>query len=480
MEKTSWLPDAELEKSIEGWIAEHREEIIKDIRELVAVPSVSGEKEGKFPFGAPCGEVLDLALKKAKDYGFDTENYDYYCGGCRMKGSEEGELGMFAHLDVVPIGEGWEYPPLECTEKDGYLIGRGVGDNKGPAVAALYAMRFLKEHSISLKHDVLLYFGCSEEKGMGDIEHYVEMGKLPDFSIVPDTDFSVCYGEKGIFRATVKIPSDGNLKELCGGSVVNVIPAEAVARVRTESPEKAELLRQQLEGFDNISANISKEGTREVTVKAKGLSRHAAFPEGSVNALHLLAEALCETGALTGKANKAVKGLAVLTGSSHGETTGIEFEDKETGKLTCCGTVARLEEGILSLSFDVRYPASFAGEQVREGLGKAAEELGFELVETEDSSPSFVSPERPEIKVLCEISDRVLGKAYKPYTMGGGTYARHLTNAVGFGPGIPDRENPFPAGRGQGHQPDECIAVKQLTDGCKAYVLALLALDKIV
>lgn len=477
MSEPIWKADPQLEQEIDRWTAEHQEEFLKDLEDLVSVPSVSGEREENAPFGKECARVLEKALEKAEQYGFQAENYENYCGGCRLKGQEQGELGMFAHLDVVPLGEGWTYPPLKCTKKDGYVIGRGVGDNKGPAVAALYAMRFLKEHDIRLKHDVLLYLGCSEEKGMEDIEHFVKTRKVPDFSLVPDTNFPVCYGEKGIFRGTAQTPAEGNLISFQAGSVVNVIPSWAEALIRTDSEEEAKDICGRLSCYDNVRGQVCGEEGKEVRVTAKGLSRHAAFPDGSVNAVNVLAAALAGEGVLTGTAATAVAGAERLTASFHGETTGIPFEDEGTGKLTCCGTVAKLENGILSLSFDIRYPSSFRGEQVKNGLETAVEALGFHLTEVQDSAPFFISPEREEIRVLCGIADHVLGRHYEPYTMGGGTYARHVPNAVGFGPGLPDQPNPFPAGRGQGHQPDECIPLKQLLDGMKAYIFALKALD---
>ena len=475
----AWLQSA-LEEEIDLWMQEHQDEFLQDLREFVAIPSISAEPEEKFPFGRECARMLDAALSKAEQYGLTTENYDYYCGCGHLKGTSGGELGIFTHMDVVPLGEGWEYPPLSCTEKNGYLIGRGVGDDKGPALAALYALRFMTEKNIHLKHDVLLYFGCSEEKGMEDLEHFNNIRKAPNFSLVPDTNFSVCYGEKGILRATAHIQAEGNLISFHAGTVVNVIPSSAQAVIQLDSLEQAKKICASLGQLQGICAEIKDENQFRVEICAQGLSRHSAFPDGSVNAVKVLADALLSVNAVDEKATPIVKAIASFTASYHGETTGIPFEDKETGKLTCCGTVARLENEEVTLSFDVRYPASCRGTQVQEGLRKAVEAFGFTLEDVEDSAPFYMPPDRPEVQILCKIADQVLGCHYEPYTMGGGTYARHLPNAVGFGPGIPDAENPFPAGRGQGHQPDECIRLSQLFSGMKAYVLALKALDDLL
>ena len=169
--------------------------------------------------------------------------------------------------------------------KDGFLIGRGVGDNKGPGICALYALRYLKEHGMELKNDVLVYYGLSEETGMQDIEYFCRTQQVPDFNLVADTNFPVCYGEKGLMRADIERGFEGNLVSFHAGSVVNVIPAKAEAVINSVDLKDA---RQQLDGVRGISVDQDGE---YVKVTALGISRHAAFPEGSVNAVHVLAKA---------------------------------------------------------------------------------------------------------------------------------------------------------------------------------------------
>ena len=137
-------PDEKLVKKIDQWIEENTDAFVRDLDRLVAVPSIARTGEGKYPFGEDCAKVLDVATEIAAEYGFIVENHEYYCGSLLVKGTKEEakRMGLFAHLDVVPLGEDWQYPPLTCTRKDGFLIGRGVGDNKGPGVCGLYALRF--------------------------------------------------------------------------------------------------------------------------------------------------------------------------------------------------------------------------------------------------------------------------------------------------------------------------------------------------
>lgn len=466
-------PDSSLMQEIDQWIEKNKEAFVKDLDRLVAVPSISVHGDDTYPYGKECGRVLDEMTALAAGYGFQVKNHEYHCGSLLVKGTGDSprRIGIYAHLDVVPLGEGWHNPPLKCTQKDGFLIGRGVGDNKGPGICALYALRYLKEHGIELKNDVLVYYGLSEETGMQDIEYFCRTQQVPDFNLVADTNFPVCYGEKGLMRADIERKIEGNLVSFHGGSVVNVIPPKAEAVISGVSLEAA---REKLGDIEGIS--VDRDG-ESVKVTALGISRHAAFPEGSVNAIQELSKALAGSGLLTGSAAHGVKAVAAMTSDYYGESCGIPFEDKESGRLTCVGSVIHAQDGMMKVSFDTRYPVTVDGDEVVDGFKKRAESLGFAVSVGELSTPAYVPLDNPYIPVLSEICDCVQGKHYEPYTMGGGTYSRHLPCAIGFGPGVPDAPNPFENGHGQGHQPDECVPFDMLLKGLKTYIISLLELD---
>ena len=471
-----YKPDEALKQSIDQWIEANQNDFVRDLAKLVAIPSISVENDGPWPFGEECKNVLDKAAEIAGEYGFTVVNHEYHCGSCVVPGTGEHpkRIGMFAHLDVVPLGDGWQYPPLGCTLKDGFLIGRGVGDNKGPAICALYALRFLKEHKIELKNDVMIYFGLSEETGMKDIEYFCKTQQIPDLCLVTDTNFPICYGEKGLLRAELNLRTDGNLIDFHAGSVVNVIPSKAEVLLSDVSLEE---VKRQLGDQEALTAEADGPHVR---ITATGISRHAAFPEGAVNAVQVLAAALSGTTLLQGSCADAVKGLAELTSDFYGAGADISFEDEASGKLTAVGSVVRMEAGNMKVLFDVRYPVTADGEEVSRCFGTCSEKKGFAFRVTELSRPAYQPIDRPYIPLLCDICDDVLGKHYEPYTMGGGTYSRKLPVAVGFGPGVPDAVNPFESGHGQGHQPDECVPLKMLLNGLKTYIIALLELDKMM
>ena len=131
------------------YIEEHRDEMTELLAELVAVPSVQGEASEGNHFGAEPARALAIMLEKCRDYGFSVENVDNYAGSADFGG--EPALAILSHLDVVPAGSGWSSDPFTLTRDGDKLIGRGAIDDKGPAVAAVFALRAIKELGIPLK-----------------------------------------------------------------------------------------------------------------------------------------------------------------------------------------------------------------------------------------------------------------------------------------------------------------------------------------
>lgn len=112
-------------------IDEHWEEFLEFLQTVMKVPSVKGEPEDHAPFGKAPREVLDLVLKKGKEVGFKTKVIDDAIGYVQWGEDDEDYIGIIGHLDVVPAGSGWDFPPFDLSEKDGRFYGRGILDNKG-------------------------------------------------------------------------------------------------------------------------------------------------------------------------------------------------------------------------------------------------------------------------------------------------------------------------------------------------------------
>lgn len=155
--------DMELFNRVSKWMDQHTLQIVDDVKRLVAIPSISNPDAEVKPFGEGCRQALEETLQIGKEHGFSVHNYENYVGALWLEeGSLENTIGFWNHLDVVPVGSNWTYDPFRPVFKDGFLIGRGAQDNKGPAIGMLYVMKCLKELQIPLTHRLCLYVGCDE------------------------------------------------------------------------------------------------------------------------------------------------------------------------------------------------------------------------------------------------------------------------------------------------------------------------------
>ena len=473
----------ELLAKAEEWIAAHREEFIAELQGIARIPSVSRADLAQpgAPFGPDCRKVLDYALERGRYYGFDTADHDGYAGSITW-GDYDHSIGVIAHLDVVPVGDGWVYPTFGATylpEHD-VLIGRGVDDNKSAFVGGLFAMRMLREFGVPMCHGVRLICGTSEETGMQDMAALRQMGhRFPETSLVPDAGFPVNYAQKGMVDGAITTPCEGNLLQLDAGSVRNVIPDEAACVIAAD----VEAVRAAMGNVDPADAalvDISavEGGTRIV---AKGKSGHAAFPAGGDNAIGRLARVLTTAQLLTGTAKSAIEALATLTADPYGESEGVAFTDEPSGQLTLVYGVAHLKAGVLTISVDSRYPVTMDGAKLEADLRAAWAKLNFAVKEFDLSEPFYIPVEDPRVTALMSLYKDVTGRDDPPYAMGGGTYSRAVPGAISFGPGMPGTKSDYsaflPEGHGGAHGRDELLPINKMLTCCKIYVAALAELD---
>lgn len=474
----------ELLEKATSWIAEHKEEYISEVQGVSRIPSVSRADEAQpgAPFGIECRKVLDYMMERGRYYGFDVQDHDGYAVSVSMGGPVDA-IGMIAHLDVVPVGDGWVYPPYDATylpEQD-VLVGRGVNDNKGSAVTALFAMRMLRELGWPLKHGLRLLCGSSEETGMQDMKHLVENGMaFPKISLVPDAGFPVNYGQKGSVDANLAIPCEGNLIQLDAGTVRNVIPDLAQCTVAVDYADAEQALTKLNEEMkQKITLEACEKGT---LIAAHGRSGHAASPDGCVNAIAVLTEALCKMEILQGSCVKAIREVAELTADAHGESENVPYEDEESGKLTLVYGVAHLKDGKLTISADSRFCVTLRKAQLVPQLEDNWKARGFDIVRLEATDPFYIPKTDSRVVALQELYKEVTGRDDKPYTMGGGTYSRVVPNAISFGPGFRGVEHDMsflPEGHGGAHGRDEVLFLDSSMTAFRIYAVALAMLDEL-
>lgn len=443
-----------------------RREAINDLAEIIKIPSVAGEREGIFPYGKACADALDKAAALAEKYGFRVENHDYHCMSV-LYGEAEAEIGIVCHLDIVPAGDGWSVPPYELTVKDGLLLGRGTHDDKGPFIQSLYTLRYFKENNIKLPFTIRLILGSDEEVGSTDLEHFVTVRKPPMFSFTPDSEFPVCIGEKGILSVGIdfgKLPD--NIIELCGGTVPNAVPGNAYAIVKAQKA---------LPESEGISVSSCDKGLK---IEAVGKSAHAAMPESGVNAISLLIKYLVENGIV--EENSGIGFIGNATGEYLGKCLGIAASNDDFGYLTCVGGVISVNRGNIIQSFNIRYLPETGWKANLDAIEKSVAPFGGKIAWSSNSDGYFVSAEDERIKALTNACEAVLGIEAKPYTMGGGTYARWLPNTVAFGSGIESERNFLGDERGNAHQRDEYISEYEFFKGMEVYSLSISNLSDIL
>jgi succinyl-diaminopimelate desuccinylase len=380
------------------------------------------------------------------------------------------KIGILAHLDVVPAGNNWTYPPFKPTVKGDLIIGRGVRDNKAAVVAALAAMYFFKLYGIRLPFDVRLVLGCAEEIGMDDLPHFLEKRPAPDFTFTPDCRFPVCCGEKGMAIVELPLCEVGNgLVSFTGGTVSNAVADLAVAVLENT------VLPKKLPSY--IEASIEN-GRLKLT--AHGESTHAASPDGSVNAISLLANFMLERGFFpeSSEQRRALEFISASTSDNYGRFLDMASEDA-TGPLTCINGVMRTDSGVLTQNFNIRYPATLDFSTLFERFRAVAAKYGYKPEMIHHSKGYYKNPNGPEIKALTDACAAVLDIDSTPYVIGGGTYSRAFPNAVTFGLENPDEKGVMGKGRGGAHQPDECISYGTIIDAVKIFILSLDNLAKV-
>ena len=463
--------DKTLDAKIDSYINDNWEQVVADIALLVKIPSF--EELDKAAPGAPFGpgpaEALAACLAFSERFGLKTTNGEGYIGFADLPGESETQFGIIGHIDVVPAGTGWGFNPFEVTRKDGYLVGRGCLDDKGPLVVALYAIKFLVGHyGGKLPYSIRFIFGANEESGMNDIVYYREHFEEPAFVVTPDADFPVCHGEKGGFdgRITSKpLPNDAVILVFEGGSATNAVPGQAHVLVRAKAAS--------LTPTDRVAVE-DRDGNALLT--ATGISGHAARPEGTVNAILLLVDYLLAHGLCTDEERSFLQLQHDLLSAYDGSGVGLDTADDAFGSLTLIGgTVSMTQDRRIVQTIDIRYPTSITHEEIAHTIGGRAHGIGADFENTLLMPPFLVDKDSPLIQALLDGYNEVTGEAAVPFTIGGGTYAREFTAGASFGPGMPWLEHPEWVGAE--HSANEAIQEEQLKQALKIYIVAF---DKVM
>ncbi|KAF0226346.1 MAG: putative dipeptidase [Erysipelotrichaceae bacterium] len=443
-----------------------QEELIKTLQELVQIPSLSDPSTiaHNAPFGKALRDALDYMLNMAKVDGFKVRDLEGYAGVIEFgEGTEI--MGVLGHLDVVPVGNGWSVDPFSATIKDGYIIGRGSQDDKGPSVAAYMAMKILKDAGFRPKKRVFMILGTDEESGMACMKYYKKHGEIPDFGFVPDADFPVIYGEKGILQLTIKGDRSTQIISLKAGERPNICIGEASVIMSGEA--KTELFDFYLK-TNHVSGHI-EDTTEGVAYFIKGKYAHGSMPQEGINAAW---HCLNFVGSAYG--DETAFELARYLKEYRGDALGVRIFGSHMGFLTVNLGIINITKQHTDLVLDIRYPQETNEVNILSSIQKALDSSlpEFKVSIKEHKGPLFVDPKSKLVSTLEKIyRDYSHDQQSQLMTMGGGTYARSFDNFVAFGAEFPLKKRP--SWVGNVHQADEGYEIEQLVMATAIYAQAI-------
>lgn len=456
-------------------IEQYRESMVKTLQELIAIRSVCEPEDADMPFGRGVHDAFLYMLEKGNEEGFEAKNIDNYAGHIEFGASDE-ILGILVHLDTVPEGNDWDFPPLGGQINDGKLYGRGANDNKGPAVAAFYAMKALKDSGFLPDKKVRLIMGLDEETKWRCMSRYFEKEKAPAVGFAPDAKFPAIHAEMGIlvFELAKKMGKSNDkgleLRSLKGGNASNMVADFARAVVRDEKTDTYDKIRSLAASYRNEKGyKVNVKGTgKSLEITTSGISAHGARPDLGLNAISIMMEFLGHLSFVNEDTNEFIAFYNEHIGFTlDGAGMGCGLSDEISGKLIFNVGMADIGPEAARLTINIRYPVTTGGEDVYEAMMPVINRYNLGIVKGKHQLPIYFAEDHPLITSLMEVYRKHTGdEESKPIVIGGGTYARAAANIVAFGPSMPD--DPDIA-----HQKNEFIEIDQLVLIAKIYADAI-------
>ncbi len=415
----------------------YKNQMIEVLSTLVAIPSVKGESETNMPYGRNVFKALMHMLDQAERLDLESVNLFGHMGYAAYGAGEE-TFGILTHLDVVPAGEGWDTDPFKAVVKDGKIFGRGTVDNKGAAVAALFALHAVKTSCVSLNKQVKVFFGCDEESGWGDIDYYKAHYPEIDYVIAPDAFFPIINREKGLLHVKVscpiKVSTEGAaLKAISAGSRPNIVPNKASCTLR--APER--IIEEMAAVFgEGLPAKFHVSGEDgNVIVECDGKAAHGAHPDQGINALSYLIALLNTLPLSGGNAEKFIYTLAEFIGTdTDGGRLGIAGSDELSGSLTLNLGMIEMNEAEISAKIDIRFPISMKQGDIMAKVREKFGGRGIEAAAEHALEPHYVPEDSKLVQSLKEVYRDNFDEEAKCVGCSGATYARAFKNSVAFGP----------------------------------------------
>lgn len=465
-------------QQISQWIDAHRDEMIEDAKTLIRIPSHRQEPLPGKPFGPGPDAALTAALELAKGYGFHVKAYDGYVGTVDFLPENDHHLDILSHMDCVPVADGWTVTtPFEPVVVDGKLYGRGSSDDKGPGMAALYALRCVRELGIPLQHNVRLIWGCDEECGSSDIEYYYKQEPEAKYTFSPDAEFPLINIEKGGMHGTIfaDFPESTALPRLTAmdaGLKLNVVPDTCHMEIQGMRKTVAEIYCAGAQDLTGVAFTVTTLDKDHIAIDAKGVGAHAASPQDGNNAITASLQLIASMHLAPSRQFELLCGLSQLLphGDYLGKGLGVAMADEISGELTLSADIIHVTPTGLTAEFDCRAPICANDQNLKYAAMISCAGKGLSLKETDLRPPHHVPAESDFIKTLLASYEKFTGdENAKPIAIGGGTYCHELKNGVAFGCTMPGTDNHM-------HGNDEFAVVDELVTSAKIFADAIIRL----
>ena len=454
------------------------DDYIRDLGSLIEIESTLDETyvNENEPYGLGPKAALVRFLEIAERMGFDTrilENQvgyvEYIPSNCDS--SDEDYIGVLGHVDVVPTdGQIWSVSPYQLTVAKNRLLGRGVVDDKGPLLAALYGLKILVDEGCLLEKKIRIIVGTNEENGSSDIPVYLKTEAAPSMGFTPDGAFPMITSEKGalLFRLKKAMALEYEEFLIQGGKQPNMVPDMATAHIKTKSTKRSTIER--------------------IEKRFRGKASHGSEPDLGINAITGLLQNLIKSNTDEHYNNHVINPIEIkvmvdLAHLFHQKFWGqgifsedfLQEEAWVDPSMRTSLNLGTLKWDLESLEMfvDIRYLGDrIKRDRIVEEFTKKFTELGYEVQCLFEVPALHFPKEHPLVKTLSGVYTSVTGEQAKTIHSGGSTYAKVMPGIIAFGPVFPERENMC-------HMPDESILIDDMKKGLELYGRAIEVLSQV-
>ena len=441
---------------------QYHDDLLKNLGEFVAINSVLDEQtiSKDNPFGQGVTNALTYIANLAKDDGFEVRNYankvvEITCG-------EGKNITILAHADVVPAGTGWDQEPFQMVDHGDRLTGRGVADDKGPLLAAYYAMKAVRDNHLQGDYQIRFIVGGNEESGSAGVEYYFQKLKKPqpDFGFSPDAEYPLIFAEKGIINFEVKKKLVLKHVHSIHGGVASNSVIEKCDVVMDYDPEFITYLTDHSYKTTNV-----RDGDK-LTVTFLGMAAHGSTPELGSNAGMAAIKALAKF-----YTNKDLLHLYSCYGNLQGYGLEAFANSDEMGHNTLnVGIIDWDENDEFKMIVNFRYVDRCHVDEAQYNIKEHSKPFAVDFLS--ESKLLFYPKESVLVQTLLQAYQKETGD-YKsaPRAIGGGTYAKEADNVIAFGA-------EFPGWNSNMHSPGEQVKKADLFKSISIYAKAIVDLGK--